>query len=278
MKILFLGEPGSANTNSWIEGLRDQGCDVHLASVRTDGSDGTIPIGSSIMPPRIRVLTGVHSLKQIIAKIKPDILIAYRITSYGYLAAKTKFHPLVLAAQNEQIVYLPNPSFLRRKFLEKCAKFAIKNGDLIHSWSENITQGLLKFGADKAKILTLHRGIDLDAFLSISNNNNARQISECDKKPVFISTRSLAPEYLIDKLIDAFKLVVDKIPDAKLEIAGSGSEEGVLKQQVENLKLTKSVTFHGNLNKISLINLISSSNIYVSLIQTEGLSSSLIEV
>ena len=166
MKILFLGEPDSPNTQSWIEGLRDAGCDVILASVRSDGSDGAIPIGNINLPPRIRILTGTRQLKKIIAKEKPDILLAYRVTSYGYLAAKTNFHPLVLAAQNEQIVYLPNPSFIRYKFLERCAEFAISKADLMHSWGKNITDGLIKFGANKNKILTLHRGIDIDSFTS----------------------------------------------------------------------------------------------------------------
>jgi len=35
------------------------------------------------------------------------------------------------------------------------------------------------------------------------------------KAPVFVSTRTLAPEYLISDLLDAFKLVLDQIPEAK---------------------------------------------------------------
>jgi glycosyltransferase involved in cell wall biosynthesis len=286
MKILFLGEPESPNTVSWVEGLRDVGCEVILASARTDGSDGNIPIGNITLPPRIRILTGVRHLKKIIAEIKPDILLAYRVTSYGYLAARTGFHPLVLAAQNEQIVYLPKPSRIRRKLLEQCAKFAIKNADMIHSWGDNITQGLLKFGADESKIMTLHRGIDMEVFSSVigeveatatQQHRNTASLHYCTTEPHFLSTRSLAPEYLIDKLLDAFKIVLEKIPNAKLEIAGGGSEMPALKRQVDLLGLVDNVTFHGRVDKTQMINLLHSSDIYVSIIQTEGISSSLIE-
>ena len=87
----------------------------------------------------------------------------------------------------------------------------------------------------------------------------------------------MAPEYLIEDLIKAFQLVVKEVPLAKLEIAGSGSEEDMLKEQVKKLQLENNITFHGRLNKEQLINLLYSSDIYISIIQTEGISSSLIE-
>ena len=271
MKILFLGEPESPNTVSWVAGLRDEGCEVVVASVRTDGSGDALAIGNPSLPPRIRILTGVSHLKSIIAEIKPDLVLAYRVTSYGYLAAKAGFHPLVLAAQNEQIVYLPKPTFLRRKFLEKCARFAISKADLMHAWSDNIADGLIKFGADSDKILTLHRGIDVKLFDSDRDkrfNKNA---------PVFISTRSLAPEYRIDKLLDAFALVVATVPEATLKIIGSGPEEENLKIKTSQLGIEKNVLFTGRVDHETLVRELQTSNIYISIIETEGMSSSLIE-
>ena len=271
MKILFLGEPESPNTQSWITGLRDQGCEVVLASVRTDGNGDALAIGNPGLPPRLRILSGVSHLKRIIAEIKPDILLAYRVTSYGYLAAKTGFHPLVIAAQNEQIVYLPNPTFLRRKFLEKCARYAIRKADFMHAWSENIAAGLVKFGADKDKILTLHRGIDMSIFSSDKKSHLK------DDAPVFISTRSLAPEYRIENVIEAFSLLHKQIPGAVLKIVGSGSEESRLKQLASDLNLTDAVCFLGRLPHHALVKELKESDIYISVIETEGMSSSLIE-
>jgi len=271
MKILFLGEPDSPNTQSWIEGLRIEGCEVVLASVRADGTGDAIAIGNPNLPPRLRVLSGVSHLKKIISEIKPDLILAYRVTSYGYLAAKTGFHPLVIAAQNEQIVYLPNPTFFRRKFLERCAKFAIRKADLIHAWSDNLADGLIKFGADPSRVMTLHRGIDM----SIFEDSRSHEFNK--NTPVFISTRSLAPEYRIEKVLDAFALLLAKVPDAILNIAGSGSEEEALKKHTEVLKIDKNVIFHGRTNHKELVSLLKKSDIYISVIETEGMSSSLVE-
>ena len=272
IKILFLGEPNSPNTKSWIEGLKKEGCAVFPASVRTNGEKGWYPIGSNTLPPRLRVLTGVLSLKKLIKQIKPDIIIAYRITSYGYLAAKSGFHPLVLAAQNEQIVYLPNPTYLRKTFLSNCAKYAIKQADLIHSWGDNITNGLKAFEAQEEKILTLHRGIDVSKF-----NLKLRNKIFNSKKPIFISTRTLAPEYLIDKLIKSFASLLKKIPGANLIIAGTGTEEKKLKQLASDLQISENIQFKGRVNHNTLLDLLNESDFYVSVIATEGISSSLIE-
>ncbi len=271
MKILFLGEPDSPNTISWVNGLQEQGCDVTVASVRTDGSSDALAIGNPSLPPRLRVLTGASHLKKIIKEIKPDLLLAYRVTSYGYLAAKTNFHPLVIAAQNEQIVYLPKPTYLRRKFLEKCAKFAISKADLMHAWAENIADGLMRFGANSKKILTMHRGIDMEMFAiedRRSFNTNA---------PVFISTRSLYPEYRIEKILDAFAVVVKKLPEATLKIVGNGSEEESLKYKTAELGIKKNVLFTGRVDHPTLVKQLQESDIYISIIETEGMSSSLIE-
>jgi len=161
----------------------------------------------------------------------------------------------------------------------------------------------LNFGADESRIMTLHRGIDMDAFLGESlehdetenrgeDAESGDQISELSAIAVsnakitksqnhqiakFLSTRSLAPEYMIDKLLDAFKIVVEKIPGAKLEIAGDGTEVSALKQHVDELEIGDNVTFFGRLDKTKMIDLLYSSNIYISIIQTEGISSSLIE-
>ncbi len=273
LKVLFLGEPSSPNTVSFAEGLREAGCEVVLASTRTDGSDGAWPIGPVGMPPRLRTLLGVGSVKTLISDIKPDILLAYRVTSYGYLAAGSGFHPLVLAAQNEKIVFLRRPSRWRGKLLERFARKAIRHADLIHAWGPNIRDGLLEFGADENKILTLHRGIDLAVLPALEDRSSFNP-----EKPVFISTRSLYPEYRIDTLVEAFKRFQKGVPGAKLRIAGDGPESEKISAIVEDAGLGDSVAILGHLSEEDLRRELGGADIYVSIIGTEGVSSSLIEV
>ena len=272
LKILFLGEPSSPNTVSFAEGLREAGCEVVLASVRTDGADGAWPIGPVGMPARLRALLGVGSVKTLISDIKPDLLLAYRITSYGYIAAGTGFHPMVLAAQNEKIVFLREPSWWREKLLGRFARRAIRGADMIHAWGPNIRDGLLSFGADEDKILTLHRGVDFSGLPS------ADAKKEFDpERPVFLSSRSLYPEYKVDAVVEAFASFSEAVPGARLRIAGDGPEAGKISSLVQNLGLEDKVAILGRVSKEEIVRELAGADIYISVIGTEGVSSSLVE-
>jgi len=270
-RILFLGDFQSANTASWIEGFREAGAEVIAASARPEGRQGIYPLGPSGLPPRLRMLLGKKDLRKLIDSFKPDVVIGYRVTSYGYMAAKSSFHPIVVAAQNEQITFLREPNWLRQKFLTYFARRAIKSADLLHAWSSNILEGLKKFGADEKKILLMHRGISTDIFTASGN----RVFSS--KSPRIVSTRSLYPEYRLDELIRSFVVVKSRYPDAKLSIIGSGPEKQNLEKLAQSLGVAGGVSFPGKLKQTEIAVMLSESDIYVSLIDTEGLSSSLLE-
>ena len=271
LKILFLGEPSSANTRSWTEGLKELGCEIYMASARSGGSDGALPIGWQALPPRLRILTGARSVRKMIREIKPDLLLAYRVTSYGWLGAKTAFHPLVIAAQNEQITYYKSVSPLKARFLGVCARFALKNADLLHAWSDNIKAGLLKFGAAEEKILTLHRGVDTDVF---SPPGDRRFRTD---HPKIISTRALHAQYKIDILIRAFAILEKKYSGAALTITGGGPEKENLARLAQELGIADKVIFTGKIAPAEIAGFLKDADIYASMIETEGLSSSLIE-
>ena len=253
--------------------MRELGCEVVLASIRSDGTDGAWPIGPVGFPPRLRALLGAGDVKRIAKDIKPDLVIAYRITSYGYIAAKAGFHPLVMAAQNEGIVFMRKPSPLRYYILKRFAEHAISKADMLHAWSPNLKDGLLKFGADEKKILLLHRGIDLSGVPE--KPRDGRKFDP--ERPVFVSTRSLYPEYRIDTLLKAFRRVSDYIPGATLKIAGDGPEREALETLAKELEIQENVEFLGRIPRKTLDDLLKTSDIYVSIIATEGMSSSLIE-
>ena len=67
----------------------------------------------------------------------------------------------------------------------------------------------------------------------------------------------------VDVLIKAFKKVVDKFNDARLEIAGKGAMEKELKDLVAALQLTKRVLFKGIISYNEVPNFLSSINFLV---------------
>jgi glycosyltransferase involved in cell wall biosynthesis len=271
MKILLCADDRSANTLAWAKGFRELGAEVLIASVRAEkDSDGVIAIGNPRIPARLNFLLSTRKLRTLIARYKPDILIGYRITSYGYLCSCTGFHPLVLAAQNEQITYLPKPNLIRKKILEFFAGKAIRKSDLIHAWGKNMLGRLKELGADEKNVLVLHRGIDLNLFTPSVRKPEAGN-------PVFISSRSLFPEYKINRIVEAFSVLLKKIPGANLKIIGEGPEKTNLINLANSLGISGKVEFTGNLSPLQVAATLKNSDIYLSIIESEGVSSSLLE-
>ena len=66
-----------------------------------------------------------------------------------------------------------------------------------------------------------------------------------DLPPVILVTRNLEPIYDNASAIRAFALVKARVPQSRLILAGSGPEEGRLKQLAESLGLENSVDFTG---------------------------------
>ncbi|WKN48060.1 glycosyltransferase [Nocardioides sp. Arc9.136] len=90
-------------------------------------------------------------------------------------------------------------------------------------------------------------GVNLDRFAY-------REPAALDR-PLVLCVRRLERRMGIDVLITAWAEVLDRFPDAVLAIVGGGSEEAVLRAQVDGLGLGGSVRMHGRIDDESLLGL-----------------------
>jgi glycosyltransferase involved in cell wall biosynthesis len=126
---------------------------------------------------------------------------------------------------------------------------------------------LLEHGAKRENILVLPRGINIDNF--VLNTIPNKLYNEFG----ILSTRSLFPEYNLDKLI----YCVSSSPEIKLHRVGSGVEENNLKKLVIKLSLSEQVLFYGKLKNSEINSIAKKCIFYVSFPKTEGMSTSLFE-
>jgi len=257
---------GLPNTDRWTSYLAEEL--GHEVTVIATTAGPYLPNRAyEIVPLPVRgrfgYLTVGLRIKQHLRRIRPDVLIGYRIQSNGFAAALTGFRPLVLAAQSENIVKPPlNP------VAQLCSRYALRRADLLQAWGSHIGRRMEQLGADPEKILTLPRGVDAKRF-----SPPAAPVTE----PVLIVTRSLRAVYRHATLLTAFRDVVDSLPDARLLIAGDGEERDNLTQLTANLNLQPNVIFLGQLESPDLAERLRSAHCYVTLVGTEGVSSSLLE-
>jgi hypothetical protein len=150
MRILFLAEAPSPYVREWVEHLAVVFAhEVHLASLQPCGAPLTgvtfHPLGRRV--GRLSYLLALPATRRLARRLEPDLTVAYRVTSYGVLAAAADLHPLSMAAQGQYIAY--PPTSLPKRAL---ARYALARADLVTSWGVHMTRNMVKLGCDPRKI------------------------------------------------------------------------------------------------------------------------------
>lgn len=262
-KILFLGETYRADAITWMNGLKEYG-DFEIVTWELKTSN------HSFWSRCLRLLeftSGLFKVKKIIKKEQPDMVIAERTTSYGFLAAICGLKPVAIAQQGRTDLW-PEKSILLplKKMIQH---YAFEKADLIHAWGPVMTISMKKAKVDMNKVLVLPKGIDLDLF-----KNKENQFAE---KITAIVTRSLMPEYRHDVILKAFGIINQKGIDFELTIVGDGILLPMLKELASKLNIESKVNFTGRIQNTKLPELLQNSNFYISMPITEGVSASLFE-
>ncbi|WP_426064263.1 glycosyltransferase [Flavobacterium sp. DSP2-3-1] len=262
-KILFLGESYRADAITWMNGLREFGnFEIITWELKTP---------SDCFRKRIlRIFEfefAIFKIKKLIQLHKPDMVIAERTTSYGFLAALSGVKPVAIAQQGRTDLWPEKSISLPLKKIIQY--YAFKKADLIHAWGPVMTISMLQAKVDMSKVLVLPKGIDLAQF---GNQNTANPEKICA-----IVTRSLMPEYRHATILKAFAILNQKGIDFVLKIVGEGTQLEKLKNLAKHLGIENKVNFTGRILNTELPKLLQESNIYISMPITEGVSASLFE-
>jgi glycosyltransferase involved in cell wall biosynthesis len=261
-RILFLGETYRADAITWMNGLKEFG-DFEIVTWELQKSS----VGFSRISRLIELLCAFFTIKKIARTLKPDMVIAERTTSYGFLASLTGIQPVAIAQQGITDLWPHNsPLFIFKKMLQD---YAFKKAHLIHAWGEVMANHMKKSHVNMSKVLVLPKGINLD-FFTFSDNQNKTQIEA-------IVTRALEPEYRHIKVIRAFALLKKKNIPFRLVIVGDGSLRQSLEKLTQDLNIEQEVVFTGRRPNSEVATLLKESNFYISMPSTEGVSASLFE-
>ena len=262
-KILFLGETYRADAITWINGLKEFGnfdaitCELNTSS-------------NTFWKRSLRFLEYIYLIFKIRALVKsenPDIVIAERSTSYGFLASVSGAKIVIIAQQGISDLW-PENSWLYffKKFLQF---YAYKKATMLHAWGDVMVPAMKAANVDKSKIFVLPKGIDFKHFKfeNVAANN----------KISAIVTRSLYAEYGHETILQAFKIIKSNNIPFQLTIVGDGNLFVSLQESAIILGIENEVDFLGRIDNVELPKHLSSNNFYISMSVTEGVSASLFE-
>jgi glycosyltransferase involved in cell wall biosynthesis len=95
-------------------------------------------------------------------------------------------------------------------------------------------------------------------------------------RPIFLSNRNFEPHYNVGDVLRAFRLIQNQIPEARLLIAGGGSEEARLKTLAAELKL-ENAEFLGRIEHAEMPALYARADIYLNSSVVDNMPLSIIE-
>jgi glycosyltransferase involved in cell wall biosynthesis len=213
----------------------------------------------------------IFQCRQLIKRIKPDIVDSQYITIYGFLAACSGFHHLVITAMGSDILIDSKRNILSRLL----AKYALKKADKVICDSDTVKKGLLDLKTDPEKIRIIFNGIDTQQFRPQMKDRDLKDW--LGAAPLIISTRNLRRVYNVEMLIKVIPLVLGEFPEAVFIIGGDGEQKSYLENLARSLGISNSVKFVGWISHDELPKYLASSDIYVSTSLSDSTSLSLQE-
>jgi L-malate glycosyltransferase len=279
MKILLLGDGGSAHIQKWVSSLTQKDIEIGLFSLnhfnesiykdfpRVTILNNPVYRNSNSVFTKLNYLKNTGLLKKQISLYKPDVLHAHYATSYGTLGSKTGFSPFVVSVWGSDVYDFPKTSILHKKIIKK----VFTKADFICSTSECMKTETKKYTQKHIEVIPF--GVDTSIFKPEGNRS-------LDKNEITIGIiKSLEPNYRVDVLIRAFNILVKTNSEKKLKllIVGDGTKMAEYKKLAVDLGVSDRVTFTGKVPHAEVSKYHNQIDIFVSLSLKESFGVSLVE-
>lgn len=140
----------------------------------------------------------------------------------------------------------------------------LKDATLIFANSEYTKSVVLgRFGGAEGKVTVINPGVDPDMFKPGLDTSAIKQKYGIGDDRVILTVGRLVPKKNHDHVLRALPEVLQKIPNLKYLIVGSGPEEAQLKEVARQLGISKQVIFTGAIEHASLPPYYCLSNVFV---------------
>lgn len=273
MRICLIADATSIHTLRWAEYFVNMGDEVHIITYE--------PPKKELEGVKVHIIRSIFNnlyldfcprhlrMYLLVRKIKPDILHAHFISKFGFHAAFLGYRPLIMSAWGGDILVVPYWS----KLLWYFTGISLRRADVVYGVSKDICERIVTtFGVPLSRVKLVPFGVDTTLF-----HPAAKKKIIYDNDVVVLSNRTFLEIYNIETLINSIPLVVEKNPNVKFVIKGTGPQENSLKSLVLELGVSEYVTFIGWVEYEEMVGLLHNCDIYVSTALSDGTPVSVLE-
>lgn len=274
MRICFLADAASVHTMRFATHFARHGHEVHVLSFRAPGA---VPDGVRIwqipgVPATARWIRGwqLLSLRAVTTKIRqitPDVLHAHYLTSYGLLGVLSQWRPIVVSAWGSDVLDSERSTLLRR-----VVSFVLRRASAITSDSSHMARVMHRIAGAGCTV-----EVRVIPF-GVPSHKVRGGFGEGRKDATTIgSFRQLFPNYNVDVILEAMKLVSARIPDAVLNVWNTGPDEDRLQSIARELGLGRCVRFGGMIPNDLMVEELAATQVFVSIPTIDATSVTLLE-
>ena len=237
---------------------------------RADEGLELIPIA-----PRTEMdLSAAWKFSRLVKRLRPDVIHAHDphgvamaslALSIGSASAKGEPMPALVAARRVDF-HLKGNSFSRWKY---------RQVDCFIAASEAIRLMLVGDGVPAERTVTVHEGIDVERAQHVPAVNVHEAFWLPHGAPVVGNVAALVPHKGQRYLIEAARLVIQQLPDARFVILGEGELRDHLEKQIHEHHLEKHVLLPGF--RTDVLGCIKGFDLFAMSSVTEGLGTSLLD-
>ena len=248
MRICVMANALAVHTQRWARAYAERGHDVHVLSIRRAEIPGVTvhPVHVGPVNTRAVVWTFLSYLRLLLTArrhldaIAPDLLNPHYTITHGVIAAFSGYHPIALQAWGKDVIW--DGAGAMPWYLRLLNRYAHDRADTILSTSRFMRDMMRGFVARGREIRQVPFGVETDRFRPPSADDTAAATNG----PFRIGfVKTLAPKYAPDDLLRAMPLVLERIPGARLVMAGRGPLAERLRQLADELGIAANVEFPG---------------------------------
>ena len=287
VNILFVGAGQSPHIHGWEAYFVAAGHRVHLLTWHQPDVPGhaaepgvwvhSLPGQAWLRRPGlglVRSLVAGATIRALAARHRIAVVHAHQVIPYGFWAALSGCHPLVLTAWGSDILTEPYASRRAMRY----TRYALARADLLTADSDHLRRAAGTLGM-RGRTAVVPLGVDTTQFQP-GRRAAARQALGLDPTtPVVLSPRALSPVYNIDTVIDSVPQVLARVPAARylIKYGYSGGREAVLQQRAADLGVGAAVQFAGFTANATMADYYAAADVCVSVASSDSSPKSVLE-
>lgn len=190
---------------------------------------------------RLGYLLGAPVVRQLVRALRPDLLHAHYLTSYGLLGALSGCHPFVASAWGSDV----SAGAARSPLLRAAVRLALRRADAICATSHALAALTAPYAPPEATIHVTPFGVDCRRFRPPAGGPP-------HGPPCIGSVRALEHIYGLDVLLRAAALLIPRFPDLRVRLVGDGSARAQLVALADELGLAAAVEWRGRVPAAAL--------------------------